>query len=383
MYAPSADSLLLDVYSCCATPSRWPTLLEDTSSELEAYCSVVQCVTAEESRLVPYWAAYDPGFDLPLYQSQISDARNPRLQKRRSLHAYSNAPTVLLDEDLFIGEEAAMLSQVQGQFRQIGLGSTLMGLAKIDDDRFFTIAVFRAASADKPFNAAHRQRLEALLPHFVQAVSLSESVALGRSAATLVHEHLDRWPKALVLCDSSGQVQWVNQRANVALRARSDIQINAGALQLSQNGAQSKLLRAMSDAVASRSTQFLAIESGRGRLQLALQPLASVSDGGATQMLISFVNEGQDAGHIPAEALRALFDFTNAEANLASALVSGVTVEEYAQNRGVKIGTVRTQLNQVLCKSGAHRQADLVRRVLCSAAAGLPESAKSATLALT
>ncbi|MGZ5183829.1 MAG: helix-turn-helix transcriptional regulator, partial [Caldimonas sp.] len=97
-----------------------------------------------------------------------------------------------------------------------------------------------------------------------------------------------------------------------------------------------------------------------------------LTEGGATQLLVSFVNEGQDVGHIPADALRALFDFTNAEANLASALVSGVTVEQYAQSRGVTIGTVRTQLNQVLSKSGAHRQADLVRRVLCSAAAALP-----------
>ncbi len=331
---------------------------------------------------MPYWAAYDPGFDLPLYQSQISDARNPRLKIGHSFDSYSNAPAVLVDEDLFAGEGEGMCSQVQGQFRQIGLGSTLMGLAKIDKNRFFTIAVFRSANVDKPFNAAHRQRLEALLPHFVQAMSLSESVAFGRSASTLVQEHLDLWPKALVLCDSSGQVQWVNQRANVALRARSDIQINAGALQLNQNGAQSKLLRAMSDAVAIRSTKFLAIESGRGRLQLALQPLASVSESGATQLLISFVSEGQDAGHIPAEALRALFDFTNAEAMLASALVAGITVEEYAQSRGVKIGTVRTQLNQVLCKSGAHRQADLVRRVLCSAAAGLPESSKSVRMAM-
>ena len=89
-------------------------------------------------------------------------------------------------------------------------------------------------------------------------------------------------------------------------------------------------------------------------------------------MLISFACEEQENGHIPSDALKALFNFTDAEARLASALVSGVTVDQYAENRGVKIGTIRTQLSQVLGKSGANRQADLVRRVLCSAAAALP-----------
>ena len=372
MYAPATDPLLLNVYGCCASPSRWPSLLEDASAEFEAYCAVVYCVTIEQDRLVPYWSAYNPSFDMAVYQAEISDARNPRMQVRRSFDVDCRRPVVLVDDDLFTSDETSMRNAMQGEFRRIGLGNILMGLARIDADRFFTIAVFRNAAADRPFNPAHRQRLESMLPHFAQAMSLTESVTLGRSAATLVHEHLDRWPKALVLCDSSGRIQWVNRRADLALRARGALQINQGVLQLSQSGGQSKLLRAISDAVASQSTQFLAIESARGRLQLALQPLSSLTEGGATQLLVSFVNEGQDVGLIPAEALRALFDFTNAEANLASALVSGVTVEQYAQSRGVTVGTVRTQLNQVLSKSGAHRQADLVRRVLCSAAAALP-----------
>ncbi|WYX35916.1 hypothetical protein WJ966_02415 [Achromobacter xylosoxidans] len=67
--------------------------------------------------------------------------------------------------------------------------------------------------------------------------------------------------------------------------------------------------------------------------------------------------------------LRALFGLTEAEARLASALVAGKTVEAYARDRGVTVGTARYQLNQVLGKVGARRQADLVRQVLCSAAA--------------
>lgn len=86
-------------------------------------------------------------------------------------------------------------------------------------------------------------------------------------------------------------------------------------------------------------------------------------------MLVSFVDATQQHGHFPIAALRALFGLTEAEARLASALVAGKTVEAYARDRGVTVGTARYQLNQVLGKVGARRQADLVRQVLCSAAA--------------
>ncbi|MGZ3173862.1 MAG: hypothetical protein ACXU7G_12295, partial [Croceibacterium sp.] len=60
MYAPANDPLLLNVYGCCASPSRWPSLLEDASAEFEAFCAVIYCVTVEQNRLVPYWCAYNP-----------------------------------------------------------------------------------------------------------------------------------------------------------------------------------------------------------------------------------------------------------------------------------------------------------------------------------
>ncbi|MGF2508686.1 helix-turn-helix transcriptional regulator, partial [Ralstonia pseudosolanacearum] len=80
-------------------------------------------------------------------------------------------------------------------------------------------------------------------------------------------------------------------------------------------------------------------------------------------------SDGNLAGEIPAAALAALFDLTEAESRLASALVQGDTLEQYAQRRGVSIGTVRYQLKQVLSKTGTNRQSELMRKVLCSAAA--------------
>ncbi|WP_231410105.1 helix-turn-helix transcriptional regulator [Ralstonia solanacearum] len=114
---------------------------------------------------------------------------------------------------------------------------------------------------------------------------------------------------------------------------------------------------------------FLTLDHASRRLHLAIQPLTradGIADAGGALVMIS---DGNLAGEIPATALAALFDLTEAEARLASALVQGDTLEQYAPRRGVSIGTVRYQLKQVLSKTGTNRQSELMRKVLCSAAA--------------
>lgn len=65
-----------------------------------------------------------------------------------------------------------------------------------------------------------------------------------------------------------------------------------------------------------------------------------------------------------ADLLRHAFGLTAAEAEVAQALVAGATPREVAEERGVSPNTVRTLLARVLDKTGARRQADLVRLLL-------------------
>jgi DNA-binding CsgD family transcriptional regulator len=55
------------------------------------------------------------------------------------------------------------------------------------------------------------------------------------------------------------------------------------------------------------------------------------------------------------------FDLTAAEADVATSLANGASVEAIAHARGVSVNTVRAQLNAVYQKAGVTRQAELVR----------------------
>ena len=60
----------------------------------------------------------------------------------------------------------------------------------------------------------------------------------------------------------------------------------------------------------------------------------------------------------------ASYHLTAAEHRLARALIQGIAVKEYARMASLAPSTVRSHLKQLFAKTGAHRQADLVRLLL-------------------
>jgi len=75
----------------------------------------------------------------------------------------------------------------------------------------------------------------------------------------------------------------------------------------------------------------------------------------------------------PERLLRALFDFTPAEARVARGLAAGATVEELAGAAGVSRNTVRSQLRGIMAKTGCRRQAEAVGLFCRVSIAGGPE----------
>ena len=102
---------------------------------------------------------------------------------------------------------------------------------------------------------------------------------------------------------------------------------------------------------------------------VALQRESSVDPRvGGSQVLVMF--SSADATPMLAPALvGTLFALSPAESRLAVALCQGQTVNDYAANHGVSVGTARFQLKQVLAKTQAPRQSELVRRVCTSVVA--------------
>jgi DNA-binding CsgD family transcriptional regulator len=77
-----------------------------------------------------------------------------------------------------------------------------------------------------------------------------------------------------------------------------------------------------------------------------------------------FVTDPEKEQDIPATRLQDLHGPTPAEARVAVAVVSGMTVKDIARAQGTSLNTVRSQLKSVFEKLGVHRQSELVRCLL-------------------
>ena len=103
----------------------------------------------------------------------------------------------------------------------------------------------------------------------------------------------------------------------------------------------------------------------------------AVQAAGDPSALMLVISSASQVLQLPASALESLFGLTPTEARLLGAIATGSTVEDYALQRGVSVGTARVQLKQIQTKTGQRRQSDLVRLVLSSAAAHLSGSGQA------
>ena len=77
-----------------------------------------------------------------------------------------------------------------------------------------------------------------------------------------------------------------------------------------------------------------------------------------------FVTDPERSPEIPQAQIARLYRLTPAEARLVADLVAGQSLAEYAERAGITLNTARWRLKQVLAKTDARSQADLIRLIL-------------------
>lgn len=106
-------------------------------------------------------------------------------------------------------------------------------------------------------------------------------------------------------------------------------------------------------------TRYFAIARLAGHSGQHYQLHDAISDTGSLVMLV--VHGDDEQSHLPSDLLWHSFSLTDAEAQLAEALLNGVTLADFARERRVSKQTLRNQLVGVMRKTGTKRQGELVR----------------------
>jgi DNA-binding CsgD family transcriptional regulator/PAS domain-containing protein len=360
-----SDPLLLDLYACPAQPARWSQVLDRLCDETGARSAVVQAFKFEGDGVRLHWQVMDQhtAAQQVLPQGRLSVIDNPRLAHHRGLRGLNR---VVSDDELFDRDDPAR-DALERRLALLGIGSFMGNLQLLEGDLYLGVALHRAVEDHRDFDAAAAKRLAVLAPHLRQASELSTRLQRSERHLAGLQAHLDGLRCGLLVCDGQARVNWMNRSARALMAGSRSLQLHGHQLRAHNLAASSLLHEEI--ALAGTRTRFMSLGQGNDALHLALRTQCDDE----APVLIAVTRAG-DAAAVPVAAWSRLLGVTAAEAALVAALVAGGTVEQHAQRRGISAGTVRCQLKQVLAKTGTHRQAELVRLALSSAAAHVLDS---------
>lgn len=206
--------------------------------------------------------------------------------------------------------------------------------------------------------------LAPLQDHLRRAYTLGEQLGAAQLRGRQYAEALDQVSDALASLDVQGRLVFANASARKLFAAGHGLSLaRDGRIVLADPDARRCLARALTCCPVS-SDPFVARRLDRRPLRLQLLPLGGADGrrGGAVALLT--LRGPEAAQPTPLQMLQRSYRLTPAEAQLAQALATGVTLKRFAQQQELGYETVRTYLRRIMAKTGTHRQADLVRLVM-------------------
>lgn len=173
---------------------------------------------------------------------------------------------------------------------------------------------------------------------------------------------IDEVDYGVLLLDPAGHVRLLNRSARRELDERHPLHLVAGQLQARGRQDMLALAGALSGAARLAQRELLWLGQGSTRVSVAVLPLGTeVLDGGAATMLL--LGKRQLAEGLSVAGFARSHGLTPAETRVLEALCAGVPPAKIAEEQGVRISTVRTQIGNLRDKTGARSIRALVRMV--------------------
>jgi DNA-binding CsgD family transcriptional regulator len=365
------QEVVAQIYRATTEPENWNAVIERIGRRIGASLAAVHVHAAagevEAATTVGAWGRRRPG--LRNYESYYA-TRNIWI-----LHgAHLLQPGAILTGEDLCPDDVLLRSEFYIDFlRPIDVRYSIRAVLTGDPE---PLAYFSAARPHKsrPFGDAQRRILGAVTPHLMQAIRIQsrlESIQAGRHAASGT---LERLPLAVIFLDRRCRVIEMNSSARRIVEAGDGLRIERGVLAAFCTRAEVQLQQMIFGAAALDSGRFL--QHG-GALSLprpeSRRPLsAMVAPTGVTGVfptsrsarVVVLIEEPARRTNTPSAEFVKDHKLSPAEAQLAARLVSGLSLRQAAAALGIRDSTVRSHLKRVFVKTGARRQAELVRRVL-------------------
>jgi DNA-binding CsgD family transcriptional regulator len=172
----------------------------------------------------------------------------------------------------------------------------------------------------------------------------------------------------IVVCDATGRLVFANAAAREIAHKGTGLTLRSRGRQVGAHTPTDKhalALRIIDAAVQGRGGVVrLTGKDGVTALPVLVTPLVQRrhQEQGAGYALLA-MRAAQDKPSITEGTLTGLFQLSPTQASIAVALFDGKSAEEIAEDRGIKISTLRSHLADIFLRTGTDTQRDLIRLI--------------------
>jgi DNA-binding CsgD family transcriptional regulator len=369
------DLLIGDIYEAALDRALWPGVLERLGDALGRASAIISVQDFSSGSLWKSTARLDVEV-LEVVSNALAYSANPFTEVLPRLPV---GRPVLVDE-LFHPVPYLRTELYHTFCKALGMGyDVLVPLVK-DEHSMAQFSVGRSAR-DKNFDDADIRLLRRLIPHLQRAMRIDLTLAASKARLDGFAALLDGLATAALLLDSQARPLYANTAADRLLGRNDGLGVCRGQIAVTPPNSPAAFARVLDEAArrvpdGRAAPAFpLARPSGRRPYTALAAPFPRDSEraawSGELPVVMLFISDPEATPRPQAELLRVLYGLTPMESRLAVLLAEGRELREAAEALRVSPNTAKTHLKEVFAKTGARRQAELVRLLLVANLGGV------------
>jgi DNA-binding CsgD family transcriptional regulator len=374
MNADLAHALVDRIYAAASEPERWQDFVEDLSEALGGPAIVLVLQLPGFATPARFFRAHLRPMPLRVLDSVCQNRQLLVPGANSAIQAgFTPMDELLSVDDLANSEFCAEWMEPQGLLPLGGIGYCF---ASEDQAPTATIMIFERRGS-RALGPADRALCDLLAPHLVCAYRLHRRMGGGQHERMALAGVMDRLPIGLVLLDRELRPVVTNCAANRILALDDGLSLGPDGLRVANARDDTVMQRMLGEFVEGKRSsedgeRVMAVSrpSGKRAYPFLIGMLGAAAMGDAAEdAVISLIFGDPETGQgITPAALRSAYNLTVAESELVGMLAAGYSLADAAENRGVSVNTVRTQLKHVFAKTETNRQGELIRLVLTGSA---------------
>jgi len=362
------SSLIGDIYDAALDPALWIGVLLKARALVGGSCATLFSKDATRKSLNVY---YDDGGLDPHYK-QLYFNKYAKLDPTTTGHVFAEIGEPISTADLLPYDEFAETRIYKEWAQPQGLVDFVCAVLDKSATSAAMFGVFRH-ERDGFVDDATRKRMRLIVPHIRRAVLIGRVIDLKTAEAATFADALDGLCARLFLVDATGRIVHANASGHALLHECSVLRAINGKLAAREATAAKALeetFAACGNGDAAVGTKGIAVplRARDGDHFVAhVLPLTSGARRRAGKSYAAvaalFVHKAGLEAPSPPEAIAKLYKLTPSELRVLLAIVQVGGVPETAEALGVAEATVKTHLHRLFGKTGATRQADLVKLI--------------------